>query len=185
MTIYLIVGLPGAGKTTRAKELEASEPALRLTPDDWYRAVFHRDDPSHWRLAERVEQRDRLEGKLVQMGLRAAQLGVHVVLDLGLWGRDERSALRALAAERGVPAQVVYLPVDPEEQRRRITARSQSDRREFEISDADLWEWRAQFEVPDEEELHGHGPPPVPPAWPTWAAWAAERWPSSTDPRTC
>ena len=33
--VYLIVGLPGAGKTTYAKELEASAPALRLTPDEW------------------------------------------------------------------------------------------------------------------------------------------------------
>ena len=33
--VYLIVGLPGAGKTSRAKELEISTPALRLTPDEW------------------------------------------------------------------------------------------------------------------------------------------------------
>lgn len=32
--VYLIVGLPGAGKTTRAKELELAESALRLTPDE-------------------------------------------------------------------------------------------------------------------------------------------------------
>jgi adenylylsulfate kinase-like enzyme len=35
--VYLIVGLPGAGKTTHAKELEISAPALRLTPDEWQR----------------------------------------------------------------------------------------------------------------------------------------------------
>ena len=40
MTIYLIVGLPGAGKTARAKELEISESALRLTPDDWQFAIL-------------------------------------------------------------------------------------------------------------------------------------------------
>jgi len=34
-TVYLIVGLPGAGKTTHAKELEISASALRLTPDEW------------------------------------------------------------------------------------------------------------------------------------------------------
>jgi AAA domain len=32
-TMFLIVGLPGAGKTTRAKELAAANRALRLTPD--------------------------------------------------------------------------------------------------------------------------------------------------------
>jgi predicted kinase len=33
--ILLMVGLPGAGKTTRAKELAAANRALRLTPDHW------------------------------------------------------------------------------------------------------------------------------------------------------
>ena len=49
MTIYLIVGLPGAGKTTRAKELEITESALRLTPDDWQMSIFGGDDPTRWR----------------------------------------------------------------------------------------------------------------------------------------
>jgi predicted kinase len=49
MTIYLIVSLPGAGKTARAKELESSEPALRLTPDDWQFAIFRGDNPTRWR----------------------------------------------------------------------------------------------------------------------------------------
>ncbi|MDQ1743803.1 MAG: hypothetical protein QOE23_2142, partial [Pseudonocardiales bacterium] len=74
MTIHLIVGLPGAGKTTRAKELEASESALRLTPDDWQLAIFHGDDSTRWRSSERADQRDRIEGKLVAVGMRAAQL---------------------------------------------------------------------------------------------------------------
>ena len=107
MTIYLIVGLPGAGKTTRAKELEVSEPALRLTPDEWQMAVFCGDTPTRWRSKERAEQRDRIEGKLVEVGLRAAQLGVHVVFDFGLWAKEERSALRWLADAVGVRAQVV------------------------------------------------------------------------------
>ena len=82
MTIYLIVGLPGAGKTTRAKELEVSESALRLTPDEWQMAVFDGDSPTQWRSQERADQRDRIEGKLVEVGMRAAQLGIDVVSTL-------------------------------------------------------------------------------------------------------
>ena len=88
MTIYLVVGLPGAGKTTRAKELEVSESALRLTPDDWLMALFPRDSPTRWRSQERVDQRARIEGKLVEVGLRASRLVVDVVLDFGLWSSD-------------------------------------------------------------------------------------------------
>src|SRR5664279_4360510 len=84
-TVYLIVGLPGAGKTTRAKELEISASALRLTPDEWQIVLFGDQNPP--------EMRDLVEGKLVQLGMRAAELGINVVFDFGFWGKDERSAV--------------------------------------------------------------------------------------------
>jgi len=33
--LFVTVGLPGSGKTTRAKELASEFAAVRLTPDDW------------------------------------------------------------------------------------------------------------------------------------------------------
>ncbi len=78
LTIYLIVGLPGAGKTTRAKELEISESALRLTPDEWQIAIFGGANPPH--------KRDLVEGKLVQVGMRAAQLGINGSSELCMGG---------------------------------------------------------------------------------------------------
>jgi len=181
VTIYLIVGLPGAGKTTRAKELEVSESALRLTPDDWLTAIFRHDDPTRWRSQERVDQRDLIEGKLVEAGMRAAQLGVDVVFDFGFWGRDERSALRWIAASFGARSQVVYLPIDFEEQRTRISRRYATEPGQFEMSDAELKQWAAQFQAPDQEELRGADIPPVPDEWATWSQWASERWPSLPD----
>ena len=35
-----MVGLPGAGKTTRARAIESEERALRLTPDEWMIPLF-------------------------------------------------------------------------------------------------------------------------------------------------
>ncbi|MFL6043878.1 MAG: AAA family ATPase [Propionibacteriaceae bacterium] len=35
-----MVGLPAAGKTTRAKELAVAHQALRLTPDHWMIPLF-------------------------------------------------------------------------------------------------------------------------------------------------
>jgi predicted kinase len=182
VTLYLIVGLPGAGKTTRAKELEVRESALRLTPDDWQMAVFDRDDPTRWRSKERADHRDRLEGKLVEAGMRAVQLGINVVLDFGLWGRDERSALRWMADALGVRAEIVYLPIDHEEQRRRIAARYRAEPGQFEMSDAELQQWQGQFQAPDQEELQAGPIPQVPPEHATWSHWAAERWPSLPEP---
>jgi predicted kinase len=100
--VYLIVGLPGAGKTTRAKELEISESSLRLTPDEWQIVLFGDKNPP--------DKRDLVEGKLVQIGMRAAQLGINVVFDFGFWSRDERSALRWIAGTVG--ARPRCLPAD-------------------------------------------------------------------------
>ena len=178
MTIYLIVGLPGAGKTTKARELEVSESALRLTPDDWHLAIFDADSPSQWRSKERVDQRDRIEGKLVETGMRAARLGINVILDFGLWSRDERSALRWIAGSLGVQSQVVYLPIALEAQRIRIIDRHESRPGHFEMSDTDLEQWQGQFEAPDQEELRGDSIAAVPTGHATWSQWASVRWPS-------
>ena len=181
VTIYLIVGLPGAGKTTRAKELELSESALRLTPDDWLLAIFHGDNPTRWRTKDRADQRDRIEGKLVEIGMRVARLGINVVFDFGLWGKDERSALRWIADTLGVRAQVVYLPIDYKGQRRRIASRYETEPGQFQMSDAELKQWQVQFQAPDQEEVRGAEIPPVPPGHATWSQWASERWPSLPD----
>ena len=178
MTIYLIVGLPGAGKTRRAKELEEGQPALRLTPDDWQMAIFAGDSPTQWRSPDRAEQRDRIEGKLVEIGMRAAQLGIDVVFDFGLWGKDERSALRWIADSLGIRAEVVYLPVDYDQQRRRITDRYDSGPGQFQMSDDELRQWQVTFQAPGEDELRGDEIPPVPSGHATWSQWASERWPS-------
>ena len=98
--VYLMVGLPGAGKTYRAKELEISASALRLTPDEWQMALFGDQNPP--------DKRDLVEGKLVQLGMRAAELGVNVVFDFGFWSKDERSALRWIAGTVDARSQVGY-----------------------------------------------------------------------------
>src|SRR5215467_5944950 len=107
-TLFLMVGLPGAGKTTQAKELAAAHRALRLTPDHWMITLFDGTQPDG--------KRDLLEGLLITVALQALRLGTSVVLDFGLWGRDERSALRWLARSAGASGQVVYLPVDKDVQ---------------------------------------------------------------------
>jgi predicted kinase len=173
-SVYLIVGLPGAGKTTYAKDLESSASALRLTPDEWQMMLFGDRNPP--------DKRDLVEGKLVEIGMRAAQLGTNVVFDFGLWGKDERSALRWIAAAVGARSQVVYLPIDRGEQRRRVTSRfATAPDRTFHMSDVELEQWRAQFQAPDDEELRGSQIPPVPRGHTTWAEWASRRWPSLPD----
>lgn len=173
-TLFLIVGLPGAGKTTRAKELAAAHPALRLTPDEWMIPLF--GEP------EADGKRDVVEGRFISVALRALRLDTSVALDFGFWRRDERSALRELARSVGAASQVVYLPVDRGEQFRRIERRqAATPEQTFPLTIAELDLWREEFEAPDAAELTDDGHIPGPPAgWPDWARWAAWRWPSLT-----
>lgn len=172
--VYLVVGLPAAGKTTHAKELEVSAQALRLTPDEWQIMLFGDQNPP--------DKRDLVEGKLIHLGMRAAELGTNVVLDFGFWGTDERSALRWIADSVGARSQVVYLPIQHEEQRRRATERfATTPGQTFRMSDVELEQWRIRFQPPDDEELDGSRIPPVPPGHASWSAWASRRWPSLPD----
>jgi AAA domain len=65
-TLFLIVGFPGAGKPTRAKELAADHRALRLTPDDWMITLFGESNPD--------SKRDVLEGRLISVALQHYQI---------------------------------------------------------------------------------------------------------------
>ncbi len=173
-TMLLVVGLPGAGKTTRAKELAAANRALRLTPDHWMIPLFGEPMADGKRFV--------LEGRLISIALQALRLGTSVVLDYGLWGRDERWALRWLARSAGASCQVVYLPVDKDAQLARIAHRqATSPHQTFPMSEADVDQWREQFQAPDAAELGGGEIPSPPAGWPGWAEWAADHWPSCTD----
>jgi predicted kinase len=172
-TLFLTVGLPCTGKTTDARRIESEHNALRLTKDEWVKALYGHENP---RSAQEV-----IEGRLIQIGLRALELGTNVVIDYGLWSRDERSALRQAAADRGAMVQMRYFELTADEQRRRLDQRqAEAPHTTWPISDAELAEWAGVFDTPTPGELDDSEPVDDPPAgFTTWDEWRRHRWPPS------
>ena len=170
--MFVMVGLPAAGKTARARALAAEWNALRLTPDEWMIPLFGPAQPEG--------KRNIVEGRLIWLALSALRIGTNVVLDFGVWAKVERSALRALADSVGARSKLVYLPVSAAEQWRRVRARLLTDAATtFEITKADLDEWRQIFEPPDTAELESDALDPPPDGFGSWEAWCALWWPTS------
>src|SRR4051812_47882380 len=172
-TLFLTVGLPCTGKTTAALRIEVEQNALRLTKDEWVKALYGHENPP--------SASDVIEGRLIEIGLRALELGSNVVIDFGLWGRDERSALRQAAADRGADVDMHYLEVSPAEQRRRIDQRQADEpHATWPMSEEELAGWAGIFQVPTQAELDGSEPIDDPPrGFASWDEWRGNRWPAS------
>jgi len=172
-TLFLTVGLPCTGKTSAARRIEVEQKALRLTKDEWVKALYVHENPS--------SAQDVIEGRLIEVGLRALELGVNVVIDYGLWAREERSALRQAAADLGAMVEMRYFELSAADQRARLDRRqAEAPHTTWPMSDEELAQWAADFDIPTPGELDGSEPIDDPPAGlATWDEWRRHRWPPS------
>ena len=107
-----------------------------------------------------------------------------MVIDFGLWARDERSALRDAAVSVGAAVEMRYFELDRAEQRRRLDRRQADEpHTTWHMSDRELEDWAAIISVPTGGELDGTEPLDGPPeGFATWSDWRGHRWPPSLSP---
>jgi predicted kinase len=143
-------GLPGSGKTTLSRRLEEEHRALRLTPDEWIGRLLSPTFDS----SELARLRDPVEALLWDLAARVLSVGVDVILDFGLWAREERDDFRSRAAAIGARSEVCFLQVSRDELLRRLAARNADlSPGTFHIDEADLDGWLNRFEPPTADEL--------------------------------
>ena len=150
--LVVITGLPGSGKTTLATELAAAMPAVRMSPDDWMMA----SGIDLWDSSIRV----RIEQLQLQVALDLLRAGRNVVIEWGVWAREERDALREAARAVGAPVELHHVSAPLEELWRRIEERDREGRwGARSIERHELEEWATAYEAPTAEELATYDPP--------------------------
>lgn len=139
--LYLVCGLPGAGKTTRSRQIVEAVGAVPLCADEWVVGLG-------MSLVD-FEFRFRLQECLLSHAGALLRSGVSVVLEFGSWHRDERERIRRVAVAAGARVELHFLDAPSELLVRRVRDRGGP---EAEQLVAILVDHASRFEVPSAEE---------------------------------
>jgi predicted kinase len=120
-TLYMMMGLPGAGKTTIAQHIADLTGATLLSSDVLRRELFAK---SSFTQAEHDELYAELDHRMTEL----LQTGQSVVYDANLNRRTHRDEKRQLAEKLGIQARLIWVQT-PEEmaRQRRVDHEPQHD----------------------------------------------------------
>ena len=144
--LVLICGLPASGKTTLARRLARSIPAVRLDKDGWVTQL----GADVWDEEFRV----RLERQLWVLTQELLAQGQSVILEWGHWARAERDDKRLGARALGVGVELHYLHAPLRELMERAERRTTSGEwTAAPITRAHFETWATIFQPPDDDEM--------------------------------
>jgi predicted kinase len=115
-TLYAFCGLPGAGKSTVARELERTTGAIRLNVDEWVAAL----GMDFWDDAFR----HKLDRRLYEHGLTLLKHGQSIIFEDNFWTQAERNEHRKIARRIDAAIELHYFDVPFDELWRRLQNRN-------------------------------------------------------------
>jgi predicted kinase len=113
--LYLVCGLPGAGKTTRSRLIRESVAAVHLCADDWVSGLG-------MSLLD-FDFRVRLQDCMLSQAAAILRAGASVIIEFGSWHREERERIRRAGAAAGATVELHFLDAPLEELVHRVRAR--------------------------------------------------------------
>jgi predicted kinase len=121
-TLHFIYGKPGAGKTSLARELAASTPAVPFIEEEWLVSLC---DPITT-LAQYAEAARRVRAVIAPLATRILELGTSVVFDFAANTPRERAWVRSISDAARAEHVLHVLDVPDDECRRRVRARNEA-----------------------------------------------------------
>lgn len=113
--LYLVCGLPGAGKTTRSQQIVERANAVHLAADEWVLGLG-------MSLVD-FEFRVKLQDCLLAHAGKLLGAKVSVVVEFGSWSAEEREAIRRVAVRAHAVAELHFLKAPISELVKRVRAR--------------------------------------------------------------
>ncbi|NUP09714.1 MAG: AAA family ATPase [Polyangiaceae bacterium] len=152
--VYLVIGPVGAGKSTFALGLAKTHRAVRLTLDDWMTTLFAKDRPGSDVTSWYIERADRAVDQIWKVAAAILEVGIDVVLEIGLIRRDDRERFYRRVDAASIALTVFVLDADRATRRRRVEERNDARGATFSMHvppaifelASDLWE------APDDAE---------------------------------
>ena len=148
--VIMTCGKLCSGKSTYARRLRDELGAVILSIDDLMLALFPEGTGEMHDTYVR-----RTEAYLLEQSLQILESGTDVILDWGLWTREQRERLRAFYTERHIENEIHYLRIGEEEWNRRIRKRNEvreGDPAAYFVDEGLLKKFESLFEEPAAEE---------------------------------
>jgi predicted kinase len=147
---HLIYGFIGSGKTTFARRLEAQQPVLRFSFDEWMVQLYGTNPPKelfhdYW---------IRVNHLITHQWSRALTLGIDVVLDEGLWHRRRRDQVRTLVTSLGADFKLYHVQCSESTMRTRTLLRNENLTDSFYIDEAAFDELIKSVDPLGDDEEH-------------------------------
>lgn len=148
MTIHIIEGPVGAGKTTYANKLGKEIGVVPLVLDVWMVTLFQADRPQINPWAWYSERKARCVSQILALAQSAVDLGIDAIVELGLIKLEDRQKVYGKLDAEKCDYVVHVLQATREERRRRVRERNavrgetfamEVSEEVFEIA-SDMWE---------------------------------------------
>ena len=148
-TVYVLCGFIGAGKTTFARKLEERTGAVRITKDEWLIRLIG-NDPT----IDGYEDYDHRICELSRdIAFQLAEKGIDVIIDEGVWEKEQRDLLRRRIEDIGAQAVLYFLDTPIETIRERVARRNMNPAKDsFKISGELLDGYLKYWQPPSEDE---------------------------------